>query len=161
MPRSQLTSELLQGPMVDEQRRMSYPFYVYFRGADQEANQGPLRIGTPIALVGQNASIGATAITSETLTAGLYQIIYYARITSAAPTTSSLTVNIAWDDGIVSCPHSFTPITGNTISTTGSESYMVLIDSPPITFSTTYASNTAGTMQYSLHIALIAIAGTS
>lgn len=157
MESSQLTSQLLQGPVVDEQRKLTYPFYVYFRGKEQVSNQGPNRIGTPIALSAQNAAIDITQVTSETLTAGLYRVTYYARITSAAPISSSLTVNIFWDDGIVTCSKSFTTITGNTISTTGSESYMVQIDTPPLTFSTTYASNTAGSMQYSLSIVLEAI----
>ncbi len=156
--RSQLTAQLLQGPVVDEQRRLMYPFYVYLRDNEQAQLQGPTRLGTPIALTGQNTSLGTMAVTSETLTAGLYRITYYARITAADATSSSLTVSIAWDDGIVSCTHAFTAITGNTISTTGSESYMVRIDTPPITFTTVYASNTPGAMQYALSLVIEAVA---
>ncbi len=158
MARAQLTSQLLQGPMVDQQQKMTYPYYVYFRGFDQQANQGPTRIGTPVTKDGQNASIGLTTITSETLTAGLYRVTYYARITSADAISSSLTVNLFWDDGIISCSKTFTAITGNTISTTGSESYMFLIDIPPVSYSTTYASNTPGSMQYSLRVVIEAMA---
>ncbi len=157
-PRSQLTAQLLQGPVVDEQRRLMYPFYVYLRDNEQTALLGPTRIGTPIALTGQNTSLSTAAVTSETLTAGLYRVTYYARITAVDLVSSSLTVSIAWDDGIVSCTHAFAAITGNTISTTGSESYMVRIDTPPITFTTTYVSNTPGAMTYALSIALEAVA---
>ncbi len=156
--RSQLTSQLLQGPVVDQDRRLMYPFYVYLRDNEQTALLGPTRIGTPIALTGQNTSLSTTAVTSETITAGLYRVTYYARITSADLVSSSLTVSLAWDDGIVSCTHNFTAITGNTISTTGSESYMVRIDTPPITFTTVYASNTPGAMQYALSLVIEAVA---
>lgn len=158
---TQITSQLLQGDLVDERRKMTPSWYIYFRDKGLQANQGPLRIGSPVALANQNASIGVTSVTSEALTAGLYRITYYARITSAAGVSSSLTVNLAWDDGIVSCSKTFTAITGNTISTTGSESYMVRIDTPPITYSVTYASVPASAMQYSLDIVVEAVAVTT
>lgn len=157
-PQSHLTSELLQGPLVNPDRTMAYPFYVYFRNGEEQADQGPTRIGTPVSLENQSTSIGTTAITGEAITAGLYRVTYYARITIADGVSSSLTVNISWDDGAATCTHSFTAITGDTTTTTGSESYMVLIDAPPISYSTTYASNTPGAMKYKLSVVLESIA---
>lgn len=158
MARSELTSELLQGPLVNPDKTMAFPFYVYFRDQQDANDQGPSRVGTPIALVNQSGNIGTTPATDATLTAGLYRVTYYARIMVADGVSSSLTVTITWDDGGVTCSHQFAAITGDTTSTTGSESYMVLIDAPPITFTTAYASNTPGAMQYKLSISVEAVA---
>jgi len=103
-------------------------------------------------LTGQAASIGATALDLGSVSAGLYRVTYYTRITQAATTSSSLTVSFAWTD-TASMSTSFAAITGNSITTFQSDSLMVYIDNAsPITYSTTYASTGATPMQYSLRI---------
>lgn len=108
-------------------------------------------------VTGGAASIGTTTLVESI--EGLYRVTYYARITAAAGVSSSLTVGISWTESGVSLTHSFTAITGNTITTTGSESYMVRADGGTIiSYNTVYASNPAAAMTYSLEIAVELVA---
>lgn len=105
----------------------------------------------------QSASISATSIPAGTLGAGTYRVSYYARITTAASVSSSLTVSFQWVDGGASCSVSGTAITGNLTTSTGTGTFIVNIDqATPFTYSTTYASNAAG-MVYTVTIILESI----
>lgn len=106
-------------------------------------------------LTAQSASLGATPIAVGALAAGFYRITYYARITQAATTSSSLTVTIGWTDSGLSCSASGAPMTGNTTGTLQSGSQTFKIDqATPITYATTYASVGATSMQYKLAVIL-------
>lgn len=104
----------------------------------------------------QNAAISATDFAdTKDLAAGLYLVLYHARITTAAGTSSSLTVTVGWTEGAVAQTQAGAAMTGNT--TTTHQSGVFLIRSDPdesITYETAYASNAAGVMQYSLDLAL-------
>lgn len=116
-------------------------------------NNSPEALGSGVALEGQNASIGATpAYTTQS--AGYYRVSVYARVMTAAVTSSSLTVTIDWTDGGIAVTKSAAAITGNT---TASEidPFVFLIradQATAINYSTTYASNGAGEMQYRLTV---------
>ncbi len=155
---TQITSALLNEPFVGNDQRMTYRWYTYFRGQGQLIDQGPTRIGSPIALANQSTSIGTTSITSETLTAGLYRVTYYLRVTTPDGVTSSIRLNLAWDDTGVSCTHNFTALTNDTVTLPASESFMLNLSQPPLSYSTTYASNTPAKMRYSLEIVLESVA---
>lgn len=122
--------------------------------------QGDLITASPsrIALTeleAQNTSLSATPLEIGSVASGLYRITYYARITTPAVTSSSLTVTFSWTDGGVSPSVSGAAMTGNLTTTVQSGTQTVQIDDgTPITFATTYASNGAGQMQYSLRIAV-------
>ena len=126
----------------------------------QRSQDSPERVAT-VSLTAQSASIGVTAIPSATLTAGTYRVSTFFRVTTAATTgaaTSSLLVTITFTSGGITCTFSGTARTGNTTATVDSNVFYLLIDgSTPISYSTTYASNTAGQMQYLLEIALEAV----
>ena len=108
-------------------------------------------------VAGHAASIAATELADGT--AGIYRLTYYARISTAAVTSSSLTVTFGWTDGGVACSVSGTAITGNTTATTGTGAVLVQSDaSAPITYATTYASNGAGEMTYTLYVMVEAVA---
>jgi hypothetical protein len=111
---------------------------------------------TPVQEEGQNASIGTTAMPSDgDLSEGLYRVTVYQRITTVASVNSSLATTISWTDGGVSCTFTGTALTGNTTDTVGSFTFMLRSDAAsPISYSTTYASNAAGEMRYSLFIVL-------
>lgn len=116
------------------------------------AGSSTVRLVT-VSLTGQAASIGATALDLGSLSAGLYEVKYYARITRAATASSSLTVTFAWTDGGTSPSYSGAAITGNTTTTVQSGAIVLRVDSAsPITYATTYASVGATTMQHSLYI---------
>lgn len=114
---------------------------------------------TTVALTTQSASIGTTAIPTASLAGGLYRVSWYAAITTAAAVNSSLTVTVSWTDGGIAKSLSGAAITGNTTSTVQSQPPLPIhIDAnSPVSYSTVYASNVAGTMVYALDVVLEAV----
>jgi hypothetical protein len=106
-------------------------------------------------LAGQGGSISATDLAPGTLLEGLYRVTYYAHITRAASTSSSLTLTFTWTEGSVLQTAVGTPIVGNTTATGVSESFMFRMDKgSAVTYATTYVSAGATSMQYSLDVSL-------
>ena len=144
-----------------EEGLIAQPWVRWFTGLGEDQDASQTRIGS-VALTGQSATLATTAIDAESLSAGLYTVQYYARITTAATTSSSLTVTLSWTDGGVACSRVYdstripaADIAGNTTSTTQTASVLVRADATtPISYSTTYASVGATAMQYSLYIVL-------
>lgn len=127
-----------------------------------QAAAAPLRL-KQVTLTNQGASIGGTDFSGGTLIAGYYEVRTYARITTPATTgaaTSSLTITIGWTEGGVSQTRTFAALTGNTTSTSLADPMLtILVDSnSPVTYTTTYASNTAGQMKYKLSLILSRVA---
>lgn len=108
-----------------------------------------------VTLSSQGASIGATSFAGATILKGNYRATYYARITTAAGVTSSLTVTLAWTDGAVAQTFSGAAMAGNTTTTWQSNTITIRADAgTAITYATTYASNPAGAMKYCLDLVL-------
>ena len=106
-------------------------------------------------LAGQGGSVSATDLAPGTLLEGLYRVTYYAHITQAATTSSSLTVTFTWTEGGVVQTAVGTPIVGNTTATGVSESFMFRMDKgSAVTYATTYGSVGATSMTYSLDVVL-------
>ncbi len=104
-------------------------------------------------LTAQTASIGATALDTGSLDPGVYRTSYTARVTTAATTSSSLTVTLGWTDGGVAQSQSGAAMTGNTTATAQNGTVLMHIDEATnITYATTYASSGATAMQYSLYV---------
>lgn len=123
----------------------------------QVLNQAPNRVGQQ-GLTAQDASLGATDLTSGGAGAGLYRVTYYARVTTAATVSSSLTVTIAFTDHGTAQSTSGAAITGNTTTTKQSGSFLLYSDAAsPITVATTYASVGATAMVYQLYVTLEAM----
>jgi len=164
---SQLTSQLLNEPVVGPNRILSPRWYIYFRDNQDQVNANPTQVIPPVVLEAQDTSIGTTAFPAGSLNAGLYRITVYARITTAAGASSDLDVTIGWTDGGVSCSKSASdvspdwPINGNTTATTGSQTFMVNLSdgATPITYSTTRNSNPGGEMEYLLKMTLESLGG--
>lgn len=98
-------------------------------------------------------TIPLTPIPLPPTTTGLYRLSYYVRITTAATTSSSLTVRFTWTEGGVTRTATAAALTTNTVQT--SQSGQLLIRADPATFvsyDTLYASNAANQMQYALDI---------
>jgi hypothetical protein len=121
----------------------------------------PARIGGA-SVSASSASIGATDFSGGSVAEGNYQILVYARITQAAGVSSSLTIAFDWVDGGVVCSRTLTALTGNTVTTVLTDPSLVIrVDSAsPVRYSTVYASNPAGVMQYSLEIMLLRLGST-
>jgi hypothetical protein len=106
----------------------------------------------------QHAAIGATAVPLGTVSAGRYQLTWYARITTVDAVSSSLTVTLAWTEGGVALSISGSALTGNTTTTLQSGVIEVDVDaSSAISYATAYASNTPGAMGYRLSVTVKAI----
>lgn len=111
------------------------------------------RIGSTVALTAQAAAIGATAIPTPVLSRGLYRLMWTARITQAATTSSSLTITLAWTDGGVACSLSGAALTANTTATVQSGEILVQADeNTTLQYSTAYASVGATPMQYAVTV---------
>lgn len=116
--------------------------------------QTPTRVAAT-SVSAQSASIGATDLSDGTLSAGLYRISFYARITQPGTVSSSLTIAFDWTDATVSVPFTETAITGNTTTTIQTDTLLIEIDAnSPVRYSTTYASVGATAMTYKLAVTL-------
>lgn len=106
-----------------------------------------------VTLTAQGASIAATAMETGTLTEGYYELAWYARISRAATTSSSLVVNAISTDAAVTATQSSAAMTGNTTGTAASGTFIVKVDNTTtIRYSTTYGSVGGTSMQYFLHV---------
>lgn len=140
-------------PLVYENRRPSKTFIDWVTSLVLDIDAAPARLNTPYTVTNQTASIGATALPTESLSSGLYSVTFYARITTAAAVSSSLTVTLLWTENGDALSTSFPAITGNTTLTADSGTFLMSIDAAsPLSFSTTYASVGVPVMAYSLSL---------
>lgn len=104
-------------------------------------------------LQGQNTSLATTPLATVTLSAGLYRLTQYVRVTRAATTSSSIQVTVLWTDNGVAMSSAGVAQIGNTTSTFESRTVTVRIDAmTTLRYSTTYASVGGTTMLYSVDI---------
>tara|TARA_R100001086_G_scaffold239474_3_gene164904 strand:+ start:266 stop:751 length:486 start_codon:yes stop_codon:yes gene_type:complete len=107
-----------------------------------------------VSLTGQTASVSATTISVLSLAQGVYRLSAAARVTTAASTSSALTLTFGWTQA-VACTASSAAVTGNTTATTGSFMRVVRVDAATaITYATTYASSGGTAMVYRLDVAV-------
>jgi hypothetical protein len=143
--------------MTDAQGIVRRTWQVWFRNLTNTVNEAPSRIQT-VSLVSQSASIGTTSIPSTTLTAGLYRVTWYLRISTAAGTSSSVTVTLGWTDDTVTMSLSGAAVTGNTTTTSQTQTSLLAVDNAsPVTYATVYSSAGSPAMQYALDITLEAV----
>lgn len=154
----------LTTPIIDRDKAgkltglMTLQFSNWLRAAVLTPITQSSRTLTTVSLTDQHASIGATAINTTTLSAGLYRAWWYARVTTAAGVSSSLTVTLGWTESSIALTYAGVAMTGNTTATTQSDGGVVRIDGATnVTYATTYASNAAGAMQYRLDVVLEAL----
>lgn len=145
-----------QSPLIDtgDPQHPAYlatDWYLWLFALVARLDATPATLKT-IALTSQAASLATTG-TVPAPSSAVYRITYYARITRAATTNSSLTVTIGWTDNTVSCTQAGAALTGNTTATTQSATVIVRGDqASALTYATTYASTGATAMQYSLSV---------
>ena len=127
----------------------------YFSSQAQTQTTASTRVAQ-VALSGQTASIGTTAIATGNLPAGLYQVSWIIHITRAATVNSSIDITIGFTQDSNSLSKAFTAITGNTTSTFGDGilALMNIDGGSPVTYATTYASAGATSMEYSISVTL-------
>lgn len=117
-------------------------------------NRAAVTVGVGVTASAQSASIGATAVPTGTLEAGIYRVTYYARITRAATTSSSLTVTIGWTDGVAQT-ETGAAMTGNLTTTWQRGGGLIALDAgTSVTYAAAYSSVGATAMQYALAVRL-------
>ncbi len=142
-------------PFADPQGLVREPWRIWLRNLLVTQQSQPILAAPAVTLTAQSAAIGTTAIPAGTLSAGLYRFSYYATVTTAAGVSSGLIVTASWTDHGIAQSRSSANMTGNTTATQQSEVWPVHLDaSSPVSYSTTYASNPAGAMVYSLYVIL-------
>jgi hypothetical protein len=138
--------------LVDRGGRMPNTWVKFFVNLTRRAMASPEPIGA-VSVTAQAASLAATSVTTPILTAGRYQIAYYARVTQAATTSSSLSVTIRHTDGGVDVDQTTAAATGNTTGTVLSGTFIASVDaSTTLKYLTTYASVGGTPMQYRLSL---------
>lgn len=132
----------------------SFSFLIFMRNLRTQVEAAPAGFEA-VSLTGQSASIGTTAIpTDGDLSAGVYRVTVYQRITTVDAVSSSVTTTLSWTDGSVACSFSGTALTGNTTATVGSFTFTMRIDAAsPISYATTVALG-SGDGRYRLNIQL-------
>lgn len=131
-------------------RILTRPWVAWFTELVQKVDSDPPVVSS-VSLTGKSASLTTTTFPRAIAATGVYRIGHFARITTAATTSSSLTVTMGLVNGGVTCTIPAAAITGNTTSTVQSGTIYVQADvSTPLTYTTTYASSGATAMVYSL-----------
>lgn len=127
----------------------------WFADIVKVSSQSPNRIVDPIEAETQGASIATSTLAPGQTAAGLYRVTWYFRITTPAGVSSSLQVTIGFTDHGQAMSLSGNVVATNTVTSAQTATVMFYSDElTPITYSTTYASNPAGAMQYQLYITL-------
>src|SRR5262252_1844442 len=110
-------------------------------------------LGTRVSLTKRNVSIPTTALPVGQLAGGLFRVSWYLHITKTDPVSASVSLTISWTES--GLPRSITAATVNQTTpnlSIGDATLFGADQATPITYATTYASNTPGTMEYYLGI---------
>lgn len=131
---------------------MTQPWVDFFTSSKTTLDAAPERKAV-VEVTSQSASIGATSFDLGTLAAGLYRVAWFARITTAAGSSSSLTVTIGFTHLGTSQTFSGAAITSNSTTAPQSNTVVVYGDAlAPITYATTYASSGSPSMVYVVYL---------
>lgn len=128
-------------------------FFNIFRAVSQA-----IRSLVPVNVQNSAAALPSTSMNVGKLSAGVYLIAYYIRITQPASTSSSVTPSLGWTDGGQGCIVPGPAVTGNAPGTVSSGFVLAHVDSPGVlTYSTAYSSVGGIAMTYNLTIAVFKV----
>ena len=133
--------------------RMSFNYIRWFSNLRLDVDKRPARESGQVRLTTQTASIAITPIPIGSVVSGLWRVSLHVIVTRAAAVSSEITGTITWTQGGITQTQSTALLNGNT--TTTRESITVLLEpdaGTAISYSTTYASVGAPSMQYSLRV---------
>lgn len=112
-------------------------------------------VASAVRVTGQSASIGATALNMNALSAGQYRTTYALDVTRAAAVSSSLAFGLSWIyNGVTRTFTGATISNGATSATQGSVVPMNVDANTTVSYSTTYASSGSPSMTYALTVTL-------
>lgn len=119
-------------------------------GAVQSSAQ---QIGSMVTLTNQSAAVSTTAIPLPAIGNGPYRLTGYLQVTTPDGAASSVGLVFGWQKNTIPITKTFTPLTGNLVTTADSFSITVPTDqSSALTYSTSYSSTTPAQMKYLLTI---------
>lgn len=162
IPRATAVEPMIDPVTKDKNLLFTLPWQIWFRTLRQDVNQTARGVSpTPVIMTDQSASIATTdLLVPVPAVNGLYTFQWSTRVTIVDGVSSSIQPVLSWTWGGVVQTKTFTAITGNTTTTTGSETYQFRSDaSAPVTYAVTYASNTPGVMHYDFYAVLANLAG--
>ena len=147
------------GVSLEANRLMSRPWVAWLSDMEDRLDASPARVAN-VSLTAKTASISATAFDRASKDAGMYRIGYFARITTAATTSSSLTVTMSGTNGGVAVSFAGSAMTANSTATVQSGNVYLQADAATdIKYATTYASSGDTAMVYSLWVTLERVEG--
>jgi hypothetical protein len=141
-------------PLVDKDGMIRRPFYKWLTSLRERHDLSPQLETAVVTLTGQTAAIGTTAIPSGVLSAGLYRVTTFLRVTTPAGSSSSVQVTLHFTSGGDSCTLALTALTSNLDTAPVSDTRLLKIDSGPVSYSAAYASNPAAAMAFELSVVL-------
>lgn len=108
----------------------------------------------------QVAALALGDVPTPKLTAGLYRVSVHAQVTRAATTSSSLNVTVRWTYNGTAQSRAFAAaLVGNALTTWDALCFPIRVDANTrVRYETAYASVGGTTMQYSVDVALEALA---
>lgn len=132
----------------------------YLQGQEQRTTQTAQRL-LRITKTAQVASIGITPFPLPVLSAGLYRVSAWLRVTIADGVTSSILASIHSTDGAIACLEAMPAYAGNAVNRPQSRVFVVRVDgATALSYSTTYVSGGGGpAMTYDLELIVEAMGG--
>lgn len=136
-------------PLVDDKGFMSSEFFNWLQIVLLPSiEQAPSVFGGSNPAFNSNnlaAAVGATSLPLGSLSAGLYRVMTYLRITTPAGVSSAIEPFLNFTDNGVACTMTGEAMVSNAINEPLSQAFLLNIDAPgPIQFGTNYASTPAG-----------------
>jgi hypothetical protein len=133
--------------------RLGDKFQRWLSGLSAQVDLRAARQGDVVRLQNQNASIAVTALPIGTVVQGIWRISVTVRVTTAAGVASTIQGHLHWSEGGVTQQDNTTNLAGNLTTTREGKVFIIRTDdAQPISYSTTYTSNPANAMRYSLDI---------
>ena len=118
----------------------------------RRVEDGPEQLGT-VSLSAQSADIAATPVPMPDLTAGMYRVSYYVRVTRAGSVSGEIQIQIGWTDGTIALTSAGTNLTANTTSTFEQRTlFLAVAANVSITYEAIYNDGGGTAMQYKLEI---------
>ena len=145
----------LQQFFLDANGYVQRVWAAWFRGASSAANTVAHE-----QMSGQSAAVGVTPISSPSLklAAGIYEVSTYTQVTKADGVSSAVQVTVSWTAYGQVMTDVGVNVNGDSLTSVDKKVFPIRVDQgTPVTFSTTYASNTPAKMQYGIDVVLKAI----
>lgn len=109
----------------------------------------------PLDYTNQNASISPTPIPVGSISSGIYRVSVLLRVTTVDGVSSSVTPFVQYPNDGITCTDTGAALTANNTAQPKGYTFVVETDAPgPVSFGTTYVSNTPGAMKYKAVVAI-------